>query len=90
MLVGALVAGPAGPTDDTFYDKRDDYVTNEVGTAAATGGGGAGGAAMQTHLDPRLSLHPLVLPLPAPPCLQVTIDYNAGYTAALAGLLELE
>lgn len=31
VLRGALVAGPAGPGDDTYYDERDDYVTNEVG-----------------------------------------------------------
>ncbi|KAL4444350.1 hypothetical protein ABPG75_012087 [Micractinium tetrahymenae] len=48
VLYGALVAGPAGPGDDTYNDKRTDYVTNEV-----------------------------------------TIDYNAGFTAALAGLIQL-
>ncbi|KAL4457269.1 hypothetical protein ABPG75_012134 [Micractinium tetrahymenae] len=48
VLTGALVAGPMGPGDDTYHDKRDDYVSNEV-----------------------------------------TIDYNAGFTAALAGLIAL-
>ncbi|EFN55441.1 hypothetical protein CHLNCDRAFT_133737 [Chlorella variabilis] len=48
VLRGALVGGPAGPGDDTYYDERDDYVTNEV-----------------------------------------AIDYNAGLTPALAGLLAM-
>ena len=48
VLFGALVAGPAGPGDDTYRDARDDYVSNEV-----------------------------------------AIDYNAGWTGALAGLLHL-
>lgn len=30
VLTGALVGGPAGPGDDTYHDKRNDYVTNEV------------------------------------------------------------
>ncbi|KAI3425705.1 hypothetical protein D9Q98_007681 [Chlorella vulgaris] len=47
VLLGALVAGPAD-TDDSYSDRRDDYITNEV-----------------------------------------AIDYNAGLTGALAGLLEL-
>lgn len=48
VLTGALVAGPMGPLDNTYFDKRDDYISNEV-----------------------------------------TIDYNSGFTAALAGLLEV-
>lgn len=48
VLYGALVAGPAGPGDDTYNDRRTDYVTNEV-----------------------------------------AIDYNAGFTGALAGLIQL-
>lgn len=48
ILYGALVGGPAGPGDDTYRDKRDDYVTNEV-----------------------------------------TSDYNAGFTSALAGLIDM-
>ncbi|KAI7836339.1 hypothetical protein COHA_009798 [Chlorella ohadii] len=49
VLTGALVGGPAGPGDDTYTDRRDDFETNEV-----------------------------------------SIDYNAGLTAAVAGLLALE
>jgi hypothetical protein len=30
ILRGALVGGPSGPGDNTYQDKRDDYVTNEV------------------------------------------------------------
>lgn len=30
ILRGALVGGPSGPGDNTYNDKRDDYVTNEV------------------------------------------------------------
>jgi hypothetical protein len=30
VLSGALVAGPKGPGDDTYEDRRDDYVSNEV------------------------------------------------------------
>lgn len=30
ILYGALVGGPSGPGDDTYNDKRTDYVTNEV------------------------------------------------------------
>lgn len=30
VLIGALAGGPAGPGDDTYHDKRDDYETNEV------------------------------------------------------------
>ena len=48
ILYGALVAGPSGPGDDTYNDKRNDYVTNEV-----------------------------------------ALDYNAGFTSALAGLVQL-
>jgi hypothetical protein len=48
VLYGALVGGPKGPGDDTYTDKRNDYVTNEVAN-----------------------------------------DYNAGFTGALAGLVEL-
>jgi endoglucanase len=47
ILYGALVAGPSGPGDNTYNDRRDDYVTNEV-----------------------------------------AVDYNAGFTSALAGLVE--
>jgi endoglucanase len=51
---GAMVAGPGGVRkdpnnpDEAYWDKRDDYVTNEV-----------------------------------------AVDYNAGLSAALAGLREL-
>ncbi|PSC72455.1 Endoglucanase A [Micractinium conductrix] len=48
VLHGALVAGPAGPGDDTYRDKRDDYVTNEV-----------------------------------------AIDYNSGFSGALAGMVQV-
>lgn len=48
ILYGALVGGPAGPGDDTYSDKRNDYVTNEV-----------------------------------------TSDYNAGFTSALAALIDI-
>ncbi len=48
ILYGALVAGPSGPGDDSYNDKRNDYVTNEV-----------------------------------------AVDYNSGFTSALAGLVEL-
>jgi len=54
ILVGALVAGPAGvrksvtDPDLTYNDRRDDYVTNEV-----------------------------------------AVDYNAGFTMALAGIYSL-
>lgn len=30
ILYGALVGGPAGPSDSSYNDSRDDYVTNEV------------------------------------------------------------
>lgn len=48
ILYGALVAGPEGPGDESYRDKRDDYVSNEV-----------------------------------------AVDYNSGFTSALAGLVEL-
>jgi hypothetical protein len=54
ILYGALVGGPSGARknaanpDDTYWDKRNDYVTNEVAN-----------------------------------------DYNAGFTSALAGLMQL-
>jgi endoglucanase len=48
ILYGALVGGPAGPGDDTYNDRRDDYVTNEV-----------------------------------------AVDYNSGFTGALAGLVQM-
>ena len=48
ILYGALVGGPEGPGDDSYRDKRDDYISNEV-----------------------------------------ALDYNSGFTSALAGLVEL-
>lgn len=31
IIYGALVGGPAGPGDDTYYDVRNDYVRGWVG-----------------------------------------------------------
>lgn len=41
ILYGALVAGPAGPGDNSYNDKRSDYVTNEVSTEYNSGFAGA-------------------------------------------------
>lgn len=48
ILYGALVGGPSGPSDSSYKDSRDDYVTNEV-----------------------------------------AVDYNAAFSGAIAGLIEL-
>lgn len=37
VLTGALVGGPAGPGDDTYTDKRDDFQTNEVSCCRCCG-----------------------------------------------------
>jgi len=37
ILYGALVAGPEGPGDNTYRDKRDDYVSNEVSVGYNSG-----------------------------------------------------
>lgn len=128
VLYGALVAGPAGPGDNTYNDRRDDYVTNEASGPGKRGGGvGGGGRGLlvssaahpgwgcrgQQHaaqargpkalhawcymrcclVQLRVVFHidrpagkRVRLPAPAP---QVAIDYNAGFTGALAGLIQL-
>lgn len=99
VLYGALVAGPKGPGDDTYEDRRDDYVSNEVGGAqcAALGGAASSQPRRATVWGQRACwcMLPCILlqaisgtSLPCNPA-QVAIDYNAGFTGALAGLLQV-
>ena len=41
ILFGALVGGPSGPSDSSYHDSRDDYVTNEVSNNYNAGFAGA-------------------------------------------------
>jgi hypothetical protein len=99
VLYGALVAGPKGPGDDTYEDRRDDYVSNEVGGALCVAPGAqqaanhgmpqrGGGVHAALHLVASVLGH--LLPLQSLGLAsQVAIDYNAGFTGALAGLLQV-
>ena len=84
-LVGALVGGPH--FNDTFPDDRMDYAKSEVGGGRGEGwrrrGCGGPGARARAR-DPNSVPHPPTPP-PSHPSPQVGIEYNAGFTAALAG-----
>ncbi|PSC67746.1 endo-beta-1,4-glucanase 1 [Micractinium conductrix] len=47
VVYGALVGGPRGPGDNTYYDVRSDYVTNEVSLVYNAGFTGALAALVQ-------------------------------------------
>ena len=93
------MGGPGGP-GDAYTDVRSDYKANEVGG----GGGGGLGREGRWHAAAVACACPLppppppvthappthVCPHPLPPNhTQVAVDYQAGFTGALAGLTEM-
>lgn len=95
MIKGALVGGPS--KGDYYKDVRSDYQRNEVRPdlhmlnhkrrIGCSSRRSPSPAAWSVHAPP-LPVHTLTL-WPSLCICQVAVDYNAGFTSALAGLLVL-
>ena len=87
-LTGALVGGPS--LQDTYADDRSDYVTSEVSAPPLPVGHSLCGPVWATMLPTLQCWHAAAPPAgPDGARVQVGIEYSAGFTAAVAGALQM-